>query len=273
MGLVQRKVVGLAAILAVCALASNASAALLTIDHIIYQQAAGTTVDFTKISGTLDVTVSGSTLTIVMTNTSLDAAFVGGGAPATMLLTGFGLQLPGVNITGGTVTVTSGSTAVNFEADIESGPGVTPQDTTTISNQYIYANSVIDGYSLLGVPLVDSIVSSVNNGGGTVFAGPPPNSINGPDYGAISALETEFGGSQSAVRASITFVLNLDGTAPSFNTINAGNVVLAFGSPTLAGGPPGENPLPGVPEPTSLAVWCLGMVAAGFGARRMRRGK
>ena len=30
---------------------------------------------------------------------------------------------------------------------------------------------------------------------------------------------------------------------------------------------------PGVPEPTSLAIWCLGMVAAGFGARRMRKQK
>jgi hypothetical protein len=33
---------------------------------------------------------------------------------------------------------------------------------------------------------------------------------------------------------------------------------------------PYENPPP-VPEPTSLAIWALGMVAAGFGARRLRK--
>jgi hypothetical protein len=37
--------------------------------------------------------------------------------------------------------------------------------------------------------------------------------------------------------------------------------------------PPPTASLPGVPEPTSLAIWCLGLVAAGFGARRMRKQK
>jgi hypothetical protein len=36
--------------------------------------------------------------------------------------------------------------------------------------------------------------------------------------------------------------------------------------------PPDPDVLP-APEPTSLAIWCLGMVAAGIGARRMRKRK
>lgn len=37
--------------------------------------------------------------------------------------------------------------------------------------------------------------------------------------------------------------------------------------------PPERDPPPGLPEPTSLAIWALGMVAAGIGARRMRKAK
>jgi len=41
----------------------------------------------------------------------------------------------------------------------------------------------------------------------------------------------------------------------------------------LPEGSPDPNPPPSLPEPTSLAIWCLGLVAAGFGARRMRKQK
>jgi hypothetical protein len=91
---------------------------------------------------------------------------------------------------------------------------------------------------LAGVLAVDSVTSSVNNGQGTRFAGPPPPTLDGPDFGALSALETEFGTSQEGVRDTIKFVLNLSGPAPSVATINSGNVVLAFGSPELVAGVP-----------------------------------
>jgi hypothetical protein len=45
------------------------------------------------------------------------------------------------------------------------------------------------------------------------------------------------------------------------------------GSGWFSAPPPQTAPPPGIPEPTSLAIWCLGMVAAGFGARRMRKQK
>src|SRR5262245_50887115 len=133
--------------------ASSAQATLVTVDQIIYQgSGGGTTVNPSLLSGTLDITASGSTLTILMKNTSPDGAFVGGGSPALMLLTGFGLQLPGVDITGGTVTVNGGSTALNFDSG---------QSTTNISNQWLYANSAIDGYNgISGVLPVDSVGSS-----------------------------------------------------------------------------------------------------------------
>ena len=113
---------------------SPAQATLVTVDQVIYQSVAGTLVAPSLLTGTLDISVSGSTLTILMTNTSVDEAFVGSGAPATMLLTGFGLQLPGVDILSGVVSVNGGSAAVNFDVG---------QNTTIISNQYLYANASI----------------------------------------------------------------------------------------------------------------------------------
>ena len=255
-----RRLLTLVAVAAMVLAPSVARATLLTIDQVIYQTGSGTIVNSSLLSGTLDVTSSGNTLTILMTNTSPDTAFVGGGSPAVMLLTGFGLQLPGVNIMGGTVEVNTGSTAVNFDADLQPGPGVVPQNTTWITNQWAYANQVIDGYGMPLVPAVDSIVTSVNNGGATRFTvGALPGNINGPGYGAISSLETEFGSSTPGVGSTIRFVLTLSGPAPTVDTINSGNVVLAFGSPNAV--PDGG---------TTAALLGMSLLGLGFLRRRLR---
>ena len=224
-------------VLGVLMTASSAQATALNVDQIIYQSVLGTTVTPSAISGTIDVTSSGSTLTVLLTNTSPDAAFVGGVAPGTMLLTGFGIELGGLDIIGGTVEVNAGSIDLNFGT----------QGTPDISNQWLYANSALDGYgSIAGVLSVDSVTSSVHNGQGTRFAGPPPGTLNGPDFGALSALETEFGAAIAGVQDTIKLVLTLNGAAPSASTIDSGNVVLAFGSPTLLVPEPGTGLLLGI---------------------------
>jgi len=230
--------------------AGSARATLLSVDQIIYESALGTTVTPSLLSGTIDVTASGSTLTILLRNTSPDAAFVGGGAPSTMLLSGFGIQLPGVDVTGGTVEVNGLSIGLNFGA----------QSTSVLGNQWLYANASIDGFSsIVGALAVDTVASSVANGTGTRFIGPPPTTIDGPDFGALSASETEFGAAQEGVQDTIKLVLTLDGTAPSEATIDGGNIVLAFGSPDL---------LAAIPEPNTALM--LGMGLLGLPALRRR---
>jgi hypothetical protein len=245
----------LLAVAVAMAVAPSGFAALLTVDQIIFQSVSG--INSSLLSGTIDYTASGNTATIVLTNTSSDAAFTNSSSPAAMLLSNFGLQLPGVDIVSGTVSVTLGSTALNFDAG---------QSLTNISNQYNYANQSADGFNLAGVLVTDTYVSSVNNGQSTRFAGPPPVTIDGPDYGALSALETQFGSSTAAVQDSVTLVLNFDGAAPSFDTVNAGNVVLSFGSPDTVGG--GGH----VPDGGATAA-LLGLGLAGLGGLRARFGR
>ena len=131
-----------------------------------------------------------------------------------MILTGFGLQLPTTihvnTLTPGSVSINAGSQAVNFNQNLN------------LSTEWNYANKSTNGFlSLLGAGFVNTTFSSVENGQATPFAG--SGSINGPDFGAISALETQFGNSQEAVADTIKFVINFTGPV-SIADIDAGNV-------------------------------------------------
>src|SRR6266851_9306902 len=115
------------ACMAMLLLAAEAKATFVTVDQVIYETGGGVVPG--SLSGTVDVTITGSQqITILLRNTTPDAAFADGSLPAAMILSGIGLQLGGVNIIGGTVTVNSGSTAVNFYN--------IGQSTSDISNQW-----------------------------------------------------------------------------------------------------------------------------------------
>lgn len=238
---------GVAAVIAVLASALPALATPLTVDQTIFQN--GTGVNGSGFSGTVDYTASGNTITLLLTNTSSDSAVTNSSIPAQMLLTGVGLQLPGVDITGGTVKVGSTSVGVNF-----SGPA-----GTVISSQWAYANSGTK-FTGVGSLAVDTIMSSVQIGAGQHdFSGSA--SIGGPNYGALSKNETQFGSSQAGVKDTIEFDLTLSGTAPSYSTVNSGNVVLAFGSP--------DTVYRDVPD-GGATVALLGLALLGLAAFRRR---
>jgi hypothetical protein len=247
------------ACIATLLLAGAAQATLVTVDQVIYENG-GSGVNPGLLSGTVDVTVSGSQqLTILLQNTSPDTSFANGSQPGSMILSGLGLQLGGVNIISGTVTVNSGSVPVNFDIG---------QSLTDISNQWGYGNTAAGAFGgVSGVLAVNNTVSSLHAEGPTRFAGPPPSSIDGPAYGAISTAlvgSGKFGLSQAAVMNTIKLVLNLDGAAPSVAAIDAADVVLGFGSPGLAAGTTTTVPDGGM----TLVLLGMGLAGiAGFARR------
>ena len=89
-----------------------ARATVLTVDEIIYETGISPT-DPDVLKGTVDMTFSGSTLSIMLTNTSTDVASL---EASYNLLTGLGFNLPGtLYIMSGSVSM-EGSTAINFTA-------------------------------------------------------------------------------------------------------------------------------------------------------------
>ena len=229
-----------------------AFAAPITVDEVLFDSA-GTT-NPSLLSGTVDMTLAGSTLTIVLKNTSADAA----GSGAGILLTGVAFQLPtGISIGSGTAAI-GASTAVNFIAPVGGN----------ISSEWGYDNSPLNSGSFLNdsALLYNTVVASMVSMTTSQFAagsiGQPPN-LGGPDFGAISALETDAGG-QEAVRDTIWITLNLTGNVPGnlVSQIEAGNVGISFGSPNTSNK---------VPEPTSLSLLALGAAVFGSAARFRRK--
>jgi len=232
-----------------------ALAAAITVDQILY--ASGS--DPSKLSGTVDMTLSGNTLTIILTNTSLDAA----GSGAGILLTGIGFQLPtGIGIgTGSGAAINTGSSGVGFSGT--GGTSVSQEwgyDSGTLKSGLFTATGSL-GYNIV----VSSMESQVTNQFAAGSIAQPPN-LDGPDFGLVSALETgALGSGVEGIRDSIVITLVLTGSVPSnlLSSIESGNVGLSFGSPDSF------YRRTQVPEPSSL-LFLSGAVLAGVGYFRRR---
>ena len=231
--------------------ASAANAVPITVDEVLFDS--GIVTNDTLLSGTVDMVYSGGVLTITLRNTSADAA----GSGAGILLTGVAFQLPaGVSITGGTATMGS-STAVNFTAP--AGGNISSEwgyDQGSLHSGAFLNNAA---YSYNAVVAAMESMTIAQFAPGSVGA---PTNLGGPDFGAISASETDAGG-QEAVRDSVRIALNLGGTVPSniVSLIESGNVGISFGSPNVSS----------VPEPSSLSLLVLGAAFLGSRARRLRK--
>lgn len=232
--------------------ASGALAAPITVDEILYDSSTNPAL----LSGTVDMTYSSGVLTILLKNTSADAA----GSAAGVLLTGIGFQLPtGVTLTGGAAYMGTSATAVGFTAPAN----------RNISSEWGYDASPLhsgmfkDGAAFSYNTVVASMESMTTNQFASGSLGNPPN-LGGPDFGVISALETNAGG-QEAIRDTIRITLNLQGALSDIvSRIEAGNVGLSFGSPNA-------SLTTKVPEPGSLSLLLVGVGALGAAIRRRTR--
>jgi hypothetical protein len=230
-------------------LALQVSAIPIGVDQIIYQHVSGGNPD--ALAGTVNMTLSGNTLTIVLRNTSTASGVQG----SFNLLTGVGFNLP----TG--VTIGTGSAAV------AAGSGVNWSTATfglNVSQEWGYDNNVTSG------PFQDVTTLDVNTAVSAMVASSdakftpgmllPPDTLNGPEFGLLSsAVPTTDAGGLYAIRDSVTITLNLAGTVNGnlLSFIDANPVVLSFASPDR------------VPEGGSTAIM-LGLALLGFGGLRRK---
>lgn len=217
------KILGTKALIALIPLLvhQSASAVSITVDQIV----APGDVDASQLSGTVNMSLSGSVLTINLKNTSADAA----GSGAGILLTGIGFNLPtGVTIGSGSASML-GSTAIGF---------VMPAGGN-VSSEWGYDNQPLNSGALLTYD-VNTAVSSMESQTTTPFAAgsvAKPDNLGGPDFGLLSANEMDgLGDGVEGILDSLTITLNLAGTISGdlLAFIERGMVALTFGSPGSA---------------------------------------
>lgn len=235
-------------------MSTTARAASITVDEIIYNNSPATN---SSINGTVDMTLAGNILTIVLTNTTSEVASLDA---ANNLLTGVGFDLPSsVDVVGGTATSAGGASNINFNSSI-----------TNVSGEWGYGNSK-QGQFNNAISSIDAIVATLVASTDNKFDPNKvenPDNLAGPEFGLLSAsVDASVAGGLNAIQDSITIAVILSGTLPSnlLDQIEAGDVVISFGSSNssvITTPPPDPSP---DPVPLPAAVWMGFALLGGMG--------
>jgi hypothetical protein len=228
------------------AVSSSANAVPITVDTVIADDASITTA-----SASVDMTVSGSTLTITLRN-----LLSGGPTGAGGLLTGIGFDLPdNVDIRSGSVVVGSGSRIRGGSLN-GSGAG------TSVSGEWGFNNGTSGHFNGLAI---DTQISTMTADASSKFSNTPidgPAGLSGPDFGLLGIRGNR--GGLTAIENSIVITLLMNRTLNGgfLDSVQGGLVAVTFGSPTGAA----------VPD-TAATSMLLGLALLGLEGLRRRMAK
>lgn len=243
-------------VLATLTAAIPAQAGMLTVDEYLLEGNPGNSA---ILSGTVDMSVSGDLMTIILTNTSSGISLDGPGA--TNLLTGVGFTLPGsVTILSGTATVAVGAVN-NFPL------------VTDVSTEWGFRNGnpIASGhFSDPAVLSYNNAVSTMQSDFDTKFAAgfiDNPLVLGGPEFGLVT--DFAFAGGLNAIFETITINVTLSSSVAAgseagfISDIDANAVALEFASPDQST----------IPEPSSMLLFSIGGIGLACFARRKRSDK